>query len=251
MSVGVAAGQPLTDSAGPLLEVGGLQAEYGDIPVLWDLSLTVRAGEILALVGANGAGKTTLLNSISGVLRPTAGQIFFDGREITREDSSRIVTSGLTQVPEGRRLFPFMTVEENLRLGAYSSRARSQMEETLAAVLGLFPVLGDRLGQLAGSLSGGEQQMAAIGRALMGRPRLLMLDEPVLGLAPAMVQLVFEKIQELKRTGVTVLLVEQNVREALQLAERGFVVERGSIVLSGTGGELLANPSLQKAYLGL
>ncbi|MBI3077998.1 MAG: ABC transporter ATP-binding protein [Deltaproteobacteria bacterium] len=255
MSVGVAAGQPLTDSAGPLLEVGGLQAEYGDIPVLWDLSLTVRAGEILALVGANGAGKTTLLRVLSGLLegflKVRRGTIRLRGQALKGLDPAEIVARGIAHVPEGRHLFPGLTVLENLKLGGYMRLARADRRASLERVFETLPLLRDRWRQLAGTLSGGEQQLLAIGRALMQRPTLLMLDEPSLGLAPRLVAMVFELVGRIRAGGVTVLLVEQNVRQALALADRGYVLEAGRIVLEGRGGELLEHPKVKRAYLGL
>jgi branched-chain amino acid transport system ATP-binding protein len=215
-----------------------------------DVSLRVDAGEIVSLVGANGAGKTTLLRAISGLLRPRAGTITFDGRRLDGAAPERIVELGVVQVPEGRKLFPTLTVRENLELGAYTARARARRAETLAALLARFPVLGTRAGQAAGTLSGGEQQMCAIARALMARPRLLVLDEPSQGLAPLVVREVFDIVAGLPAHGVTVLLVEQNLRRALAISGRGYVLEHGRIVLEGTGAALAADEATRKAYLG-
>jgi branched-chain amino acid transport system ATP-binding protein len=215
------------------------------------MSLTVEEGEIVALVGANAAGKTTTINTISGIIRPRVGSISFRGRRIDRMNPYDVVALGLVQVPEGRRLFPYMTVLENLELGAYSREARRQRMKTLEMVFGLLPVLKERQGQLAGSLSGGEQQMVAIGRGLMALPKLLMLDEPSLGLAPLMVKQILDTVKDVSARGMTVLLVEQNVQHSLRLAHRGYVLENGRIVLEGKGEELMGNPHLKKAYLGM
>jgi len=234
-----------------LLRVEGIDVAYGDVQVLHGMSLTVEEGEIVALVGANAAGKTTTINAISGIVRPHAGSISFDGKRIDRLSPHEIVGLGLVQVPEGRRLFPYMTVLENLELGAYSREARKRRGDTLEMVFALLPILKERRDQLAGSLSGGEQQMLAIGRGLMALPRLLMLDEPSLGLAPLMVKQILQTVQDVNSRGMTVLLVEQNVQHSLRLAHRGYVLENGRIVLQGRGSELLADPHLKKAYLGL
>ena len=230
-----------------MLEVEGVHAAYGDVGVLRDVSLRIGAGEIVSVVGANGAGKTTLLRTIAGLLRPTAGRVVLDGERLDRLPTSRIVERGVVRVPEGRRIFPGMTVRENLELGAFLSRARRRRAASLDHVLGLFPILRERTGQLAGTLSGGEQQMLAIGRALMSLPRLLMLDEPSLGLAPLIVRSIFATIGELRAEGVTILLVEQNAKQALQLADRAYVLETGSVVLEGT--DLLADERVRAAYL--
>jgi len=211
----------------------------------------VQEGEILALVGANAAGKTTTLRVISGTLAARAGRVKFTGEDLTRVPAHDRVGRGIVQVPEGRRLFPFMTVRENLLLGAHPAAARAQLAKSLAYVLDLFPILRERTSQLAGSLSGGEQQMCAIGRALMTRPRLLMLDEPTLGIAPVLVQRIFETVAAINRSGVTILLVEQNVRRALALAHRACVLENGRLVLAGAARDLAADERLKKAYLGL
>ncbi len=234
-----------------MLEVSGIDVAYGDVQVLHGMSVAVEEGEIVALVGANASGKTTTINTISGMLRPSRGVIRFRGQSIDHLPPYDIVALGLVQVPEGRRLFPYMTVLENLDLGAYSREARQQRAKSLELVFGLLPLLKDRQGQLAGSLSGGEQQMLAIGRGLMARPRLLMLDEPSVGLAPLMVKQILETVKDVNAQGTTVLVVEQNVQHSLRLAHRGYVLENGRIVLEGRGADLLANPHLKKAYLGM
>ena len=234
-----------------MLEVSGIDVAYGDVRVLHGMSVAVQEGEIVALLGANAAGKTTTINTISGLMRPTVGTISFRGERIDHLPPNKIVARGLVQVPEGRRLFPYMTVLENLELGAYSHEARQRRGKTLETVFGLLPLLQDRQIQLAGSLSGGEQQMLAIGRGLMAMPRLLMLDEPSVGLAPLMVKQILETVKDVNAHGTTVLLVEQNVQHSLRLAHRGYVLENGKIVLEGKGVDLLANPHLKKAYLGM
>ncbi|HMB86132.1 MAG TPA: ABC transporter ATP-binding protein [Methylomirabilota bacterium] len=234
-----------------MLTLEGVDAFYGDLQALHGVSLEVRAGELMALVGANAAGKTTTLRVISGTLPARGGRVLFDGQDLASMPAHLRVAQGIVQVPEGRRLFPFMTVHENLLLGAHAPQARAQQEASLDYVLRLFPVLKDRSTQLAGSLSGGEQQMCAIGRALMARPRLLMLDEPTLGIAPVLVQRIFETVAAINRDGVTILLVEQNVRRALALAHRAVALENGRVVLSGPARELLADDRLKKAYLGM
>jgi branched-chain amino acid transport system ATP-binding protein len=235
-----------------LLTVDKISSGYGDIPVLRDVSLQVGANEIVSVVGANGAGKTTLLRSIAGLLPCTHGTIQFDGQRIDGLPAHKVVVRGLVMVPEGGRLFPFMSIQENLELGAFNNSARPQLDATLEEVFTLFPILASRRHQLAGSLSGGERQMCAIARAVMSRPKLLMLDEPSLGLSPLMVEHVFEIIVSLAHSKkITVLLVEQNVGDALDMAQRGYVVERGQIVRTGSGPELLADPEVQHSYLGL
>ena len=234
-----------------MLTLEGVDAFYGDLQALHGVSLEVRAGELMALVGANAAGKTTTLRVISGTLPTRGGRVLFDGQDLAAMPAHLRVAQGIVQVPEGRRLFPFMTVHENLLLGAHAPEARARQDASLDYVLRLFPVLKDRATQLAGSLSGGEQQMCAIGRALMARPRLLMLDEPTLGIAPVLVQRIFETVAAINRDGVTVLLVEQNVRRALALAHRAVALENGRVVLSGPARELLADDRLKKAYLGM
>ncbi len=234
-----------------MLTLEGVDVFYGDLQALHDVSLEVRPGELVALVGANAAGKTTTLRVISGTLGARGGRVMFDGQDLAAVPAHSRVARGIVQVPEGRRLFPFMTVRENLLLGAHAPSARAEQDRSLEYVLRLFPVLEERATQLAGSLSGGEQQMCAIGRALMARPRLLMLDEPTLGIAPVLVQRIFETVAAINRDGVTVLLVEQNVRRALALANRAVVLENGRVVLAGPARELLADERLKKAYLGL
>ncbi len=234
-----------------MLEIRDLDVLYGDVQVLWGLSLRVQEREIVTLLGSNGAGKSTTLKTISGLLRPRRGHVVFDDIALDRLPPYDIVARGVSQVPEGRRLWPGMTVLENLLLGAYPGSARADASESLERVFALFPVLAERRRQLAGTLSGGEQQMVAIGRALMARPRLLMLDEPSLGLAPRVVERIFEVVQDVSRQGVTILLVEQNAHLALAVADRAYILETGHLVLSGTGRELLADAEVRRAYLGL
>jgi len=236
---------------GALLEVAAIVAAYGEVRALWDVSLRVDEGEVVTLLGANGAGKTTTMRVLSGLLRPLSGSVTFAGRGIHRLAPPRIVQAGLVQIPEGRRLWPRMTVLENLELGAYAPHLRARRRETQDWVFSLFPRLAERRRQLAGTLSGGEQQMLAIGRGLMSRPRLLMLDEPSLGLAPILVREVFNIISQINARGVTVLLVEQNVRQALEIAHRGYVLETGRVVRSGSARDLLEDPEIKRAYLGL
>jgi branched-chain amino acid transport system ATP-binding protein len=232
-----------------MLAIDGLRAGYGKIEVLRDVSLAVAPGQIVALIGANGAGKTTLLKTVSGLIRPTAGTIAFEGASITRRPAHAIVRRGLSHVPEGRAILKRMTVLDNLRMGAYARRDR-EVERDIGAIFERFPLLAERRGQMAATLSGGEQQMLAIGRALVARPRLLLLDEPSLGLAPKFVTRIFETLRDLKREGKTILLVEQNARKALQIADRAYVMERGRIMLSGSGESLLGNDEVQRTYLG-
>jgi branched-chain amino acid transport system ATP-binding protein len=234
-----------------LLKLEGVDAFYGDLQALYGVSLELEQSRVFALVGANAAGKSTTLRVISGLVTPRQGRVVFDGQDLTRVPAHQRVDLGIVQVPEGRRLFPFMSVVENLLLGAHTPRARAARDETLRDVYTMFPVLEDRRAQLAGSLSGGEQQMCAIGRALMARPRVLMLDEPTLGLAPVLVSRIFETVRTINAGGMTVLLVEQNVRQALTLADRAAVLESGHLVLSGPGPELLGDERLKRAYLGL
>jgi len=236
---------------GALLEIAAIVAAYGEVRALWDVSLVVNEGEIVTLLGANGAGKTTTMRVLSGLLRPLSGTVTFAGERIHRLPPPRIVQAGLVQIPEGRRLWPRMTVLENLELGAYAPHPRARRHETLGWVFSLFPRLAERRTQLAGTLSGGEQQMLAIGRGLMSRPRLLMLDEPSLGLAPILVREVFNIISQINARGVTVLLVEQNVRQALEIAHRGYVLETGRIARSGPARDLLEDPEIKRVYLGL
>jgi branched-chain amino acid transport system ATP-binding protein len=234
-----------------MLTLRNVQTFYGDLQALYGVSLSVKDGEIVSVIGNNGAGKTTTLMTISGVLQPRRGEIQFDGRRINALKPAEIVGLGLGHVPEGRQLFPSMTVEENLLMGACSRRAKGHRGETMVRVYGLFPRLRERRGQLAGTLSGGEQQMAAIGRGLMGLPRLLMLDEPSLGLSPVMVTAMFEAIREINQSGTTILLVEQNVFRALKLSHRGYILEDGRVVAEGPSEDLLRNPQVRATYLGL
>jgi len=233
-----------------MLAIEKLQVAYGKVQALWDMTFEVPDGEIVALVGANGAGKTTLLKTVSGLLRRQSGSITYDGKHIEEASPPEIVKHGVVHVPEGRKLFPEMTVIDNLLMGAYTI-PRSERPRRLERVFNVFPVLKERQKQISGTLSGGEQQMVAIGRGMMAGPKLLMLDEPSLGLAPLLVEEVFRVITEINRLGVTVLLVEQNTQHALTLAHKGFVMELGRIALSGSGSELLANSNVRKAYLGL
>ena len=234
-----------------VLQVRNVSAAYGDVQALWDVSLDVPEGSVTTLLGSNGAGKTTTLRTISGVLAAREGEVRFGGKRIDRLPPHRVVELGVVQVPEGRKLWPNMTVEENLVLGAYAKRARPERVRTLRTVYDLFPRLAERRAQLAGTLSGGEQQMVAIGRGLMARPVVLMLDEPSLGLAPILVDEVFRVIREIAARRATVLLVEQNVRRALEIADTASVLENGRVVLAGTAGEIAADPKVQSAYLGL
>ncbi len=233
------------------LELRDVDAGYGDLLALRSVSLAVRAGEILSVVGANGAGKSTMLRAISGLIVPRRGEILFEGARLDRLSTRDIVERGVVQVPEGRKIFPGLTVRENLELGSYPARARSHRRASLDGVLALFPRLAERAGQAAGTLSGGEQQMLAIGRALMARPALLMLDEPSLGLAPKVVTEIFRIVVEINRAGTAVLLVEQNTRQALALSQRGYVLENGRVVLEGSGADLLGNEHVKRAYLGM
>jgi branched-chain amino acid transport system ATP-binding protein len=233
-----------------MLEVRGLRAGYGPMQVLHGIDLDVGAGEIVAILGANGAGKSTLNNNISGIFRPLAGTIRFEGEEITARPPQRIVDAGLIQVPEGRRVFPNLTVRENLLLGAYR-RGRTRRSANIDRVCGIFPRLRERMAQIAGTLSGGEQQMLAIGRALMSEPRLLILDEPSLGLSPILVEEMFALVRELNADGLAILLVEQNVLQSLELANRAYVLENGVFVMQDTPAALLADDRLKRAYLGI
>ena len=232
-----------------LLEVRDLCVSYGQIEAVRGVSFDVEAGQVVALIGSNGAGKTTTLRTLSGLQRPTSGHVVLDGEHVERLQAHDIVARGVAHAPEGRRLFPRMTVRENLDLGAYRRRD-TEVEADVAMVFGLFPILAERRGQAAGTLSGGEQQMLAIGRALMSRPRLLMLDEPSMGLSPLVMRTIFSTLGHLKERGTTLLLVEQNAQAALALADRGHVLETGRIVLSGSGADLLGDENVRKAYLG-
>ncbi len=235
-----------------MLKVDNIDVSYGDVQVLFDVSLDIKAGELVAVIGANGAGKTTLLRTISGILTPQKGSIKFEDKVISTQPPNKTVAAGIIQVPEGRLLFPHMTVRENLKMGAYLTNNKETVNERLEMVNEMFPRLKEREKQLAGTLSGGEQQMLAVGRGLMAGPRLLMLDEPSLGLAPKLVQQIFDLVQQIKQElGVTVLLVEQNVRHSCEISDRAFVLENGKVVLQGPGSEMLANDHVREAYLGL
>ena len=233
-----------------MLEIKDIEVYYGVIQALKGISFEVNQGEVIALIGANGAGKTTTLQTITGLLQAKRGSISFEGKDITRTPAHNIVKLGIAHVPEGRRVFSNLTVYQNLRMGAYTRADKNEIEESLNLVYERFPRLQERKNQMAGTLSGGEQQMLAMGRALMSRPKLLMLDEPSMGLAPILVEQIFEIIQTLHKAGTTILLVEQNAQAALSIADRGYVLETGKIVTSGTGAELLASPEIKKAYLG-
>jgi branched-chain amino acid transport system ATP-binding protein len=233
-----------------LLEVEGVDVLYGDVQAVWGVSIHVDEGTVVALVGANGAGKTTLLKTISGIIHASSGEILFSGKSLVKLRPQEVVERGISHVPEGRRLFSNLTVLENLKLGAYPPRARPLFAESLERAYGLFPVLKNRNAQKAGSLSGGEQQMLAIARALMAQPTLLMLDEPSLGLSPIFVRTIFELINTLNTQKVTILLVEQNIHQALKIAHQAYVLKTGKIAMNGSGEELLADPDVQKAYMG-
>jgi len=234
-----------------MLEVKGIDVHYGRIQALWEVSFTISKGEIVVLLGSNGAGKTTTLKAMSGLLPVSRGQILFGGREIRFLPPHERVGLGLGQVPEGRRIFPLMTVEENLLMGGFHPAHRGGRRAAIERVLEMFPILRERRRQLGGTLSGGEQQMLAIARALTGNPQLLMLDEPSLGLAPSVVADIFASIQQINAAGTTVLMVEQNTQEAFRIAHRGYVLENGRVVLEDTVSRLLANPEVQRAYLGI
>ncbi len=234
-----------------MLKIKNINTFYGKSQALWDLSLNINEAEIVALIGANGAGKTTLLNTVSGVLRPASGSVEFLGKRIDGLEPYRIVGLGLSHIPEGRRLFPEMTVRENLEMGAYTSGAWKQKKETLKRVYQLFPILKERASQLARTLSGGEQQMLAMGRGLMTRPRMCMFDEPSYGLAPRLLLEVFQVVKSLREQGLTVLLIEQNVRNTLEISDRAYVMENGRIAMEGKCKDLLKKEMIKKAYLGL
>ncbi len=238
------------NTSAPYLEIRDLCVSYGNVQVLHKVNIVVNKGEIVTILGANGAGKTTTLVTISGLLKPTSGSIILDGEPIHSLHSHEIVRKGIAQSPEGRRVFGTMTVRENLELGAFTSKDRPKVASTLAWIFELFPRLKEREKQLAGTLSGGEQQMLAIGRALISTPKVLLLDEPSLGLAPILVKSIFETVRTINKTGMTVILVEQNARAALQVAHRGYVMEVGRVVLADEASKLLANPEVQNAYLG-
>ena len=233
-----------------MLEINKLSVKYDNIRVLHYISMQIRKGEMVALIGANGAGKTTVLRTISGLLKAESGEILFEGKDITKMSSHNIVASGIVHVPEGRQIFTKMTIEENLKLGAYLQRDKSVMKRNFEKVFSLFPILKQRLHQQAGTLSGGEQQMLAIGRALLGNPKLLLLDEPSMGLSPIMTQQVFSVLESLKKEGITMLLVEQNAYEALEISDRAYILETGNITLEGRSSDLIQDPNVKKAYLG-
>ncbi len=233
-----------------MLEIRDLQVYYGMIQAIKGISLDVNQGEVIALIGANGAGKTTTLHTITGLLKPKAGSILFDGVDITRIAPHKIVSMGMAHVPEGRRVFSELTVLQNLRLGAYTRNDKNEIEESLAGVYKRFPRLEERKNQIAGTLSGGEQQMLAMGRALMSKPKIILMDEPSMGLSPIFVNEIFQIIQDVSADGVTVLLVEQNAKKALSIADRAYVLETGTISLEGNAQDLLNDDSIKKAYLG-
>ena len=234
-----------------MLKVSEIDVYYGDMQALRNVSIDVHPGEVVSVIGSNGAGKSTLLKTISGMLRPRRGTIALDGNQISLAPTSKIVEKGISHVPEGRQIFPTMTVLENLEMGAQFSRTRKLLKETMEQVVTYFPRLKERLEQKAGTLSGGEQQMLAMGRGLMSLPTLMMLDEPSLGLAPVLVSTIFEIIEKINKQGTSILLIEQNVFHSLKIADRGYVLENGEIALSGSGQELLENPHIRKTYLGL
>ncbi len=233
------------------LEVNNIDVSYGDVQVIFDLSMRIEEGEVVSIIGGNGAGKSTLLRTISGLMQPSAGQITFKNRSIHTQPPEEIVNRGIVHVPEGRRLFSLMTIKDNLIVGAYNKEADKYKEQTLAQVYEMLPRLKERENQTALTLSGGEQQMVAIGRGLMARPKILMLDEPSLGLAPVLVNSIFETIRKIADQGTTVLLVEQDVNHSLRLSDRGYVLEHGRIALEGKADELLGNPHIKEAYLGI
>ena len=233
-----------------LLEVKNLEVFYGVIQAIRGISFEVNQGEIVTLIGANGAGKTTTMQSIMGLIKPRSGSVVYDGKEITGMPTHKIVGMGMTQVPEGRRVFSELTVYENLLMGAYTEKDRSKIKEDIEEIYTIFPRLGERKSQVAGTLSGGEQQMLAMGRAIMSHPKLLMLDEPSMGLSPALVDQVFEIIKHFHKTGTTILLVEQNANKSLAISDRAYVLENGRITVTGTGSELMACEEIRKAYLG-
>jgi len=234
-----------------VLEIRKLNFSYGDMQVLWDVDLEVKDGEIVTVLGSNGAGKSTILRNVSRLVRPTSGSITLDGVDLGRLPSHAVVELGIVQVPEARRIFPEMTVVENLRMGSFVKATRKDRERNMERVFTLFPRLGERKGQLGGTMSGGEQQMLAIGRGLMGNPKVMLLDEPSLGLSPLLVKNIFGIIKEINRQGTTILLVEQNVYQSLHITHRAYVLETGRVVLSGTGAELLENAHVKKAFLGM
>ena len=233
-----------------MLSVNNLQVHYGMIQAIKDVSFEVNEGEVIALIGANGAGKTTILHTVSGLLQPTKGSIIFEGQDISKVPAHKIVSLGMAHVPEGRRVFAQLTVLENLKLGAYTRKDKNEMEETLKMIYKRFPRLEERKNQIAGTLSGGEQQMLAMGRALMSHPKIILMDEPSMGLSPIFVEEVFKIIRDISAEGVTVLLVEQNAKKALNIADRAYVLETGNIILQGDAKKLMNDESVKKAYLG-
>ena len=233
-----------------MLEINNLHVKYGNVEALHGISLAVKQGEIVTLLGANGAGKSTTLNTICGLIRPSNGEILFQGQSLTRLPAHKVVIHKITQSPEGRRVFGILTVEENLKLGSFTSKNKTRIKNSFEWIYELFPRLAERRRQLAGTLSGGEQQMLAIGRALMSNPKLLLLDEPSLGLAPVLVNQIFKTIRQINQSGVTIILVEQNARIALKIAHRGYVMEVGNIVMEGSSSSLLEDPAVVQAYLG-
>jgi branched-chain amino acid transport system ATP-binding protein len=236
----------------PMLKIENINVYYGDVQVIKNISLDVKTGELVAVIGANGAGKTTMIKTISGILKPQQGSISFLDKTISGMDAYKIVSEGIVQVPEGRLLFPEMSIRENLEMGAYVVQTKEEVSTQMKSIFEMFPILEERQKQMAGTLSGGEQQMLAIGRALMSTPKLIMLDEPSLGLAPKMVQLVFDLVVRInKELGMTVLLVEQNVKQSCQISNRAFVIENGEVVLKGSGEEMLENEHVRRAYLGI
>jgi len=234
-----------------VLNIEGLECRYGNVAAVRDLSLEVRKGELISLIGANGAGKTTTLKAISGVLAPSAGRIVFEGEDITRASARRVLELGIAHCPEGRRMFPYMTVRENLEMGCYLRRDKAGIEADMRRFFERFPILGERSTQAAGTLSGGEQQMLAISRALMSRPKLVMFDEPSLGLAPNIVERMFDIIRQIRAEGMTVIMVEQNAAAALELSDRSYVLEQGRVSITGTGEALRNDPQVKQAYLGI
>ena len=234
-----------------MLSVENLQLQYSNIPVIQDVSFRVQKGEIVALIGGNGSGKSTIMKGLSGILMPIAGRVIFEKEDITKSDAHKKVAMGISLIPEGRRLFPNLSVFKNLLLGAYLTKDKEEIDKRLEYVYGIFPILRDRISQKASTLSGGEQQMLAIGRGLMSKPRFLMLDEPSWGIAPKLVDKIFSVINDIRRDGVTVLLVEQDVQEALEICDRAYVIQTGRVVMEGQGSELLKSDMIQKAFLGL